>query len=176
MSADFVRYDALPVGALRAKLLEFGARFVAEARTLQGVTRIAVLGSILTQKPDPKDIDLLATVTDTCDLAPLARCARRLQGRAQGLNHSADVFLASPEGQYLGRTCYWRDCRPGVRASCDAIQCGGRPYLHDDLHDVTVPVTLIAAPPLELWPAVIIRATLPPDIAAWIEGMASWAA
>lgn len=118
----------------------------------------------MTTKPTPKDIDLLVTVTDDADLAPLARCARRLQGRLQGLNHWADVFLADERGRYLGRTCTWRECRPGIRASCDALHCGRRPHLHDDLGDVRLTQALIASPPVEIWPTVIRRITVPPDV------------
>ena len=73
------------------------------------------MGSIVTTKPDPKDIDVLVVVTDDADLSPLATAARRLQGYAQRFNRGADVFLADERGIYIGRTCRWRDCRPGVR-------------------------------------------------------------
>jgi hypothetical protein len=54
-------------------------------------------------------------------------------GHAQSRNSGADVFLASPCGAYLGRACHWKVCQPGVRMRCDALHCGRRPYLHDDL-------------------------------------------
>ena len=37
---------------------------------LSGVKRIALIGSLATLEPSPKDIDLLVTVTDDMDLAP----------------------------------------------------------------------------------------------------------
>jgi len=76
------------------------------------------------------------------------------------------VFLADEGGRYLGRTCTWRECRPGIRASCDALHCGRRPHLHDDLGDVRLNDALIARPPLEIWPTVIRRSTVPPDVEA----------
>ena len=117
----------------RPQLLDALRRFVLAARQIAGVRRIALLGSIVTAKQNPKDIDVLVVVADDADLTPLATCARRLQGQAQGLNRGADVFLADEQGAYIGRTCHWRDCRPGMRQSCDALHCGRRPYLHDDL-------------------------------------------
>ena len=117
----------------RRQLLEGLREFVTAARRIEGVRRISVLGSMLTTKADPKDVDLLLVVTDDADLTPLAKCGRRLKGHAQSINRGADVFLADERGQYIGRTCHWRDCRPGIRASCDARHCGQRPYLHDDL-------------------------------------------
>jgi predicted nucleotidyltransferase len=168
MHSDFVHHDALSASELRARLLGFAGEFVANARNFAGVDRIAMLGSLVTAKADPKDVDLLVTVTDGCDLAPLAKLGRRLTGQAQRLNHGAGVFLTSPSGAYLGRTCHWRICHPGVRSSCDAAHCGARPYLHDDVRDVTLSRSLIAAPPLELFPATVARIELPLDVATWL--------
>ena len=153
---------------LRAALLGFAGEFAAEARALPGVVRIALLGSILTEKSNPKDIDLLVIVSESCDLARLATLARRIKGRAQSLGHGADVFLGAENGTYLGRACLWRDCRPGVRKSCDASHCGRRPFLHDDLQTVTLPAELVREPPLELFPHVLARRTLPADVTKWL--------
>src|SRR6266540_4976326 len=117
----------------RQQLLDALRRFVAAARQIAGVRRIALLGSIVTTKPDPKDIDALVVVADDADLTMLATCARRLQGQAQSFNRGADVFLADERGTYIGRTCHWRDCRTGVRRSCDALHGGRRPYLQKTL-------------------------------------------
>lgn len=156
----------LSADAIRQQMLAGVLRFVCAVAPVAGVRRIALIGSIVTAKPTPKDVDLLVTVTDTADLAPLARCARRLQGGLQGLNHWADVFLADERGHYLGRTCTWRECRPGIRASCDALHCGRRPHLHDDLGDVRLTQALIANPPVEIWPTVVRRGTVPQDVEA----------
>ena len=148
----------------RQELLNGLRRFAASARQITGVRRIAVLGSIVTAKPDPKDIDVLVVVADDADLAPLATCSRRLQGHAQSVNRGADVFLADEHGTYIGRTCHWKDCRPGVRRSCDAIHCGRRPYLHDDLDAIALNSSLVLSPPVALWPNVERRGQLPPDV------------
>jgi hypothetical protein len=87
-----------------------------------------------------------------------------MAGHAQSLGSGADVFLANPRGQYLGRTCHWRECRPGIRARCDALHCGRRPYLHDDLQTVTLHKELVIAPPVELWPRIVARRPLPHNI------------
>ena len=162
-----IRYANEWLGS-RAALLGFAGAFAAEARALSGVVRIALLGSILTDKPSPKDIDLLVIVSESCDLAHLAVLARRMKGRAQSLGRGADVFLGAEDGTYLGRVCAWRDCRPGVRKSCDAIHCGQRPFLHDDLHTVTLPTELVREPPLELIPHVLARRALPADVTEWL--------
>ncbi len=138
--------------------------FVASVRQIAGIRRIAILGSIVTDKPDPKDIDVLVVVADDADLAPLATCSRRLQGHAQSFNRGADVFLADERGSYIGRTCHWKDCRPGVRRSCDALHCGRRPYLHNDFDAIRLNSTLVHAPPVTLWPYVEHRGQLPPDV------------
>ena len=171
-SSEFRNEDLTP-RELRATLLGFVREFVVHARRVDGVERIALLGSILTPKSNPKDVDVLVTATEQCDLAPLAVLSRRLQGRAQGLNHGADVFLASPTSGYLGRTCRWRDCRPGVRASCDAQHCGRRPHLHDDLGTIALPPTLVHEPPVELYPVVTVRVALPEDVLTWLSFFAT---
>jgi hypothetical protein len=43
--------------------------------------RIALLGSLATEKPVPKDADVLVTIDAAMDLGPLARLGRGLQGR-----------------------------------------------------------------------------------------------
>ncbi len=149
-------------------MLGFAGAFAAEARALVGVERIALLGSILTDKANPKDIDVLVTVGESCDLARLAMLARRMRGRAQSIGRGADLFLGAENGTYLGRACAWRDCRPGVRKACDAIHCGRRPFLHDDLQTVTLPTELVREPPLELFPHLLARCALPADVAVWL--------
>jgi len=149
---------------IRQRLLEAALWFVQSAARLPGVQRIALLGSILSDRPSPKDVDLVVYVADDADLAPLASLARRLKGRLQSQNRGADVFLADERRRYLGRTCSWKVCRPGVRASCHALHCGRRPYLHDDLTTVRLSDSLTAAPPLELWPEVVRRCQVPSDV------------
>ena len=137
--------------------------FVARARSCPGVLRIALVGSLARETTDPKDADVLVTVENNADLTPLAAAGRRLKGQAQGRNRSADIFLADPSGKYIGRICHWRECRPGLRAACDARHCGRRAFLHDDLDAVTLDPAAIKAPPLELWPRVVRRVELPFD-------------
>ena len=89
----------------RARLIAEVLAFVHAAQRLPGITRIALFGSLTTSKEDPKDVDLLVTVTDDTDLAPLASLSRKLQGHAQQMNRGGEVFLADPQNQYLGRVC-----------------------------------------------------------------------
>ncbi len=154
---------------VRHDLLEAALWFVQSAVRIPGVQGIALIGSILTERVKPKDIDLVVYVRDDADLAPLAASARRLKGRLQGYNRGADVFLADVERRYLGRMCSWKVCRPGVRASCDALHCGARPYLHDDLATVRLPASLTAAPLLEVWPGLVRRCQVPADVEALLS-------
>jgi len=126
------------------------------------VRRIGLLGSIITAKAIPKDVDLLVTIDRMMDLRQLARAGRRLQGSAQTINLGADIFLADTTGNYLGRICHYRECHP--RAACRAQHCGVRAHLNDDLHVVTLANDTVASPPVELWPKVVRRATVPADV------------
>src|SRR5712692_6541859 len=105
---------------VRAHLITESLKFVLAACRLPGIIRIALIGSLTTDKKNPKDVDLLLTVRDDMYLEPLARIGRRLQGRAQNINCGADIFLVSPKNRYLGRICHWRVCEPGIRMRCYA--------------------------------------------------------
>lgn len=130
------------------------------------MTRIALIGSLITTKPNPKDADMLVTVADDADLTLLAAHGRKLLGHCQHRNLGGEVFLANPLGVYLGRTCPWKDCRPGIRMSCDALHCGARPHLHDDLRTIRLPKSLIAQPPIELWQQLVAHTAVPADVEA----------
>jgi hypothetical protein len=149
----------------RQHLLEAVLTFVRAARGLDGVRRIALLGSLTTNKPVPKDADVLVTIDAGIDLAPLARVGRTLKGTAQRINLGADIFLADEAGRYIGRTCSYRECHP--RRSCEANSgCGAGRHLNDDFHLVTLSPALIGAPPIELWPRVVTRCAVPADTQA----------
>jgi hypothetical protein len=88
-----------------------------------------------------------------------------LQGRIAATAHGlygADVFLADPAGPYLGRLCMHREC-PSLRR-CAARHCGHRPHLKDDLDVIALERSLIAAPPLVLWPTMTAQDVVPPDV------------
>jgi hypothetical protein len=53
-----------------------------------------------------------------------------------------------------------------MRVLCQARNCGRRQHLNDDLDIVTLSQELTAAPPVELWPAVVRRAAVPFDVEA----------
>jgi hypothetical protein len=151
---------------IRSHLLAGVLAFTQAASQVSGVARIALIGSLTTGKPNPKDADVLVIIADDADLTLLAAHGRKLLGHCQSRNRGGEVFLANPSGDYLGRLCPWKRCGPGIRASCDALHCGARPYLHDDLHAIHLPKSLIAQPPIELWPKVITRVTPPEDVEA----------
>jgi hypothetical protein len=156
------QYGSRSSDDVRGTLLRLTLDFVWRARTLQGVARIALLGSLVTEKARPKDADVLVTISEDVDFTGLARLGRRLKGEAQGINSGADVFLADRAGVYLGRVCHYRACHP--RMLCHARHCGARPHLNDDLDDVTISSEVIATPPLVLHPVVAIAAAIPADV------------
>jgi len=161
---------AISPDTLRAFLLEGVLRFITSAMGLPGVSRIAMFGSLTTNKPVPKDADVLVTVDPAMDLSRLAEAGRALKGHGQTRNSGADIFLADPEGTYIGRICHWRECRFGIRLACRAQHCGRREFLHDDLQVVALAPALVAAPPIELWPTVVRRVAVPADVEAIVLG------
>lgn len=159
-------FEPPPLPDKRADLLRAVLAFVRDARAIPGVRRIAMLGSLTTPKAIPKDVDVLVEVSDDLPLDKLARFSRRLLGKtmATGDGCGTDVFLCNPRGEYLGRICSWKQCAPGIRRACQAQHCGRREYLYDDLQIVRLDPTLIAKPPLELWPEIIARTEIPDDV------------
>ena len=147
---------------LRQFLLREVGWFVDSASQIPGVVRIAMIGSLVTEKERPKDADLLVTINSGVDIDSLAEAGRRLKGRGQSHGSGADVFLCSPEGSYLGRTCSFRDCHPRVR--CSGHQCHRGTRICDDFEIVSLDQALIEAPPLDLWPTVLRRQTIPEDV------------
>lgn len=161
---DIFEQPELP--SKRPELLEAVLNFTRQAAKLDGVRRIALLGSLTTDKRIPKDVDLLVEISDEMPLDQLARHSRQLLSEAMQTGDScgADVFLCNPAGNYLGRVCGWKRCEPFVRQRCEAQHCGARQFLYDDLQNVRLGKSLIATPPLELWPKVIARVELPEDV------------
>ena len=146
----------------REALLRVALEFVRAASACPGVARIALIGSLATPKPVPKDVDMLVTLEDGMDLDPLATVSRRLKGRAQSFNLGADIFLCDRAGRYLGRVCGFRECHP--RARCLAMHCGRRDHLNDDLEVVTLDTSVTLSPAFVLWPEVERRADAPQDV------------
>jgi hypothetical protein len=145
----------------RRHLFKAVLAFVRAASSCPGVLRIALVGSLATDKSIPKDADVLASIDANMDLASLARIGRRLKGAGQTINLGADIFLADETGRYIGRICHYRVCHP--RALCRALHCGQRQHLNDDLQIVTLDPALIASPPIDLWPRITRRVTMPAD-------------
>lgn len=157
--------EAQPSGPTpRQKLLDEVLWFTTEASQVAGVKRIALIGSLTTDEPDPNDADLLVTIDDEMDLEPLATLGRKLAGHAQNFNRGGEVFLADEDGNYLGRTCRWKECVPGIRVRCEAQNCGQRHYLYDDLQNLRLRKGLVEKPPVELWPEVVTRRDVPTDL------------
>jgi len=97
-------------------------------------------------------------------LTRLAKISRRLQGKTGGIGGGADIFLANNQNEYIGRICIWKECRRGIRRACDALNCGKREYLHDDLQVVKLSKELIENPPLVIYPELIRNVKIPSDV------------
>ena len=155
-----------PLPDKREPLLEATLAFVQKVSQLPGTRRIALLGSLCTEKAIPKDVDLLVEVEGDADLTALAKSKRQLSGKtmATGDGCGADVFICNPAGKYLGRICSWKTCQTGIRQACEALHCRQRQFLYDDLQNVKLDPPQIQSPPLDLWPEVISRVELPDDV------------
>jgi hypothetical protein len=143
-------------------LLRLLAKFAAAARNVPGVVRIAVIGSLTTEKLTPKDADALVTVRDNADFQKLALIGRKMKGAAQTRGRGADIFLANENGQYIGRTCSFKECHP--RVACRGSQCSQGAWICNDFDEVRLSPELIANPPVVLWPQLQVRQPVPMDL------------
>lgn len=144
----------------RPHLLRAVLAFVQSARSTPGVRRIALLGSLATNKPVPKYADVLVTIDATIDLDLLARLGRRLKGTAQTINLGADVFLANEADRYMGASATTASATHAWPAARSAA------HLNDDLQIVTLTPALVSAPPIDLWPRMVARCAVPVDTQA----------
>jgi hypothetical protein len=154
----------------RTELLVAGLKFTRAVGRIGGVVGVSLVGSICTEKPNPKDIDFLVTISVDVDFAALAKQGRRLKGRAQQVNRGADIFLARA-GKYIGRICHYRECWP--RRTCRALHCGRTQHLNDDLTTLRLPDELVALPPVTIWPSIVRRCELPADVEAFLAQIAT---
>ncbi|NTX00010.1 MAG: hypothetical protein HGB35_08825, partial [Geobacteraceae bacterium] len=145
--------------SIRQSLLAVGLEFARGAERVRGVERIALLGSILTEKPAPKDIDFLLTVAGDANLEEIATLGRKMKGKLQGMSLGTDIFLCSPNAQYLGRTCSYRDCH--VRADCGGADCRPGSWRRTDFHVITLSKEIMESPSLVLRPITVPNASLP---------------
>ena len=112
------RYEPQPsVSDPRRYLLAAVLAFVREAKSLPGVLRIALVGSLATDKPVPKDADVLVSIDASMDLSPLARIGRRLQGTAQQINLGGDVFWQTNRADISGASATIGNATPAVCAA-----------------------------------------------------------
>ena len=148
----------------RIFLLRETRRFIKSASQLAGIRRIALIGSLVTNKESPKDTDLLVTIDESADIESLATLGRKLKGHCQSHNSGADIFLCDTEGTYLGRTCSYVECHP--RVACRGTQCHTGSKICNDYGEVRLGENLIETPPLVLWPAVQRQVDVPIGVEA----------
>ena len=68
-------------------------------------------------------------------------------------------------GHYLGRTCPWKDCRPGVCfPATPCIAAVSRAYLNDDPATLHLSDEMVTSAAVQLWPVVERRHPLPADV------------
>ena len=143
----------------RRALLLAVCSFVRAARICPGVLRIALMGSLVTNKPIPKDADVLVTIDDTTDLTGLARAASAPQGVCS--NHQPSSLMR------LGVTSdAFASIASAIRAWHASPSIADAAPTSTMTHVVTLSKELLAAPPIDLWPDVVPRVKVPPDVEA----------
>jgi len=152
--------------SIRSFLSRETRRFVQGVSGLSGIERIALVGSLLTKKENPKDTDLLVTVEVDVDIDELAKLGRRLRGHCQGRGVGTDIFLCNTDGVYIGLTCSYVEGHP--RMVCRGNQCHLGTKICDDFNEVRLNAKLSKEPSLELWPDIVKRIPIPVDVETYL--------
>jgi predicted nucleotidyltransferase len=148
----------------RAVLLAAAKWFLEEARKVEEVSQIALIGSLTTRKTIPKDVDLVVTLKSSAGFKQIATLARKLQGRIQKGSLGADVFIVH-DNIYIGRACHYRE--PWERVECRRrhLKCSRDvEFLCNTVSSFRLREEIILRPPLVLWPDVVINVALPEDV------------
>jgi predicted nucleotidyltransferase len=136
----------------RIKMVNVVKEFLPAIKRTNGVKFIGLIGSLTRDSPEPKDIDMVVCVTPSADLPELGTVCKRIAGRMMQIGKGVDMFVYDDlSGEYVGRICQYRDCRPGIRR-CRADHCRMRPYLKDDLSTIRLPAFVRKNVPVELHP------------------------
>ena len=138
--------------------------FLDEVKQFKEVRQVALIGSICTNKPNPKDIDLLISIKPKTDLKKLATLRRKTQGRiGQGLL-GTDMFIVE-DGRYLGRLCRYREPWPRVVCCNDNLICDRtRNYLCNTSNNFSIDKSIINNPPITIYPKFSTTIEIPNDV------------
>jgi predicted nucleotidyltransferase len=166
--ADVTDIDVRDGLSDRQLLLASARWFVKRERRVPGVERIALIGSLATDKCNPKDLDLLVSVLADAEIKPIATLARKTQGRCQRGRLGVDIFLAQGD-EYVGRCCNYREPHPRVA-------CGGNRCDHECLHlcrtSFCMATEVVNAPPIILWPEFSRQLPPPADVLEALDDIA----
>ncbi len=150
----------------RGALLLAAKWFFNRATKLESITRIALIGSICTDKKHPKDIDILLTIAPAADITPISKLKRQMGGRIQRGLLGADIFLME-EDRYIGRPCRFREPHPRVGCAQDGLRCNfDRPFLCDTSNSFELKNEVITSPPIILYPRLLAAGKIPVDVQA----------
>ena len=79
------------INEYRQNLIKLVLEFILSCKNIESIQRIANIGSLISNKIKPKDVDLLLNISEDMDLTHLAKISRTLQGKSGGLIGGADV-------------------------------------------------------------------------------------
>jgi hypothetical protein len=153
----------------RHVLIEAGKTFVRRIICVRGVERVALVGSVATEKSNPKDIDFLLTVGPNLDIQAAATAGRKLKGHLQGHASGADVFLCNQDHEYIGRTCNYRECH--TRVACEGADCRPGSWLKTDFHLLKLEQSLCKNPPVTIWPVQEVAVPVPADVQQMLDDL-----
>ncbi|MEA1894499.1 MAG: zinc-ribbon domain containing protein [Euryarchaeota archaeon] len=98
--------------------------FASKVRTLSSPLEVAIVGSVAGGAPHPNDLDLAIIISNTGEIATIAKYARQMSRHY----HGWEVFLFDCDLSLIGTICHRREC-PGRSVECYDPGCGELPHI-----------------------------------------------
>ena len=98
--------------------------FALKVGKLSSPLEIAIVGSVAGGDPYPDDLDLAIIISNTGEIATIAKYARQMSRHY----HGWEVFLFDCDLSLMGRICHRREC-PGQSVECYVPGCGKPPHV-----------------------------------------------
>ena len=98
--------------------------FALKVGKLSSPLEIAIVGSVAGGDPYPDDLDLAIIISNTGEIATIAKYARQMSRHY----HGWDVFLFDCDLSLMGMICHRREC-PGQSVECYVPGCGKPPHV-----------------------------------------------
>jgi predicted nucleotidyltransferase len=111
----------------KERLSLMALKFTDVVKGAEGIEKVILFGSVVTDKLNPRDLDLAVYISDYKCIPQIALAARRLTP----IYHGWEVFvMGGKTGRYIGRICKRKPSNcPTNSVECNIPDCGKIPLI-----------------------------------------------